>query len=103
MLSAPVTGLVEGSAPRGGAWTATLKPEWVVPPAPRSGSFTIVPDSAGTTPTSFDPSALAPSRLRSALATPQLRPRSGTNLPLRAACIAVFVLGLIWVAKIALD
>jgi hypothetical protein len=47
--------------------------------------------------------ALEPSVLRSEAAAPQFRPRPGTNLPVRIACIAVFVVGLIWIAKLALD
>jgi len=52
---------------------------------------------------SLKPAALEPSVLRSEAAAPQFRPRPGTNVPLRIACIAVFVVGLIWIAKLALD
>ena len=54
-------------------------------------------------PSSFSPAALEPTVLRSKNPAPQLRPRAGTNVPLRLACIAVFVAGLIWVAKMAFD
>jgi hypothetical protein len=41
-LSVPVTGPVEGTTLQGDGWSATLNPGWVVRPAARSGSFTIV-------------------------------------------------------------
>src|SRR5580765_4290778 len=41
-LSVPVTGPLEGTTLRGEDWTVTLNPGWVVQPATRPGSFTIV-------------------------------------------------------------
>jgi len=41
-LSVPVTGPLEGTTLKGDGWSATLNPGWVVRPAVRSGSFTIV-------------------------------------------------------------
>jgi hypothetical protein len=41
-LSVPVTGPIEGATLRGDGWSATLNSGWVVRPAARSGSFTIV-------------------------------------------------------------
>ena len=41
-LSVPVTGPLEGTTLRGDGWSATLNPGWVVRPAARPGSFTIV-------------------------------------------------------------
>jgi hypothetical protein len=41
-VSVPVTGLLEGTTLRGDGWTATLNSGWVVRPAGRPGSFTIV-------------------------------------------------------------
>ena len=41
-VSVPVTGPLEGATLRGDGWSATLNPGWVVRPAARSGSFTIV-------------------------------------------------------------
>ena len=41
-LSVPVTVPLEGTTLQGEGWSATLKPGWVVRPAPRPGSFTIV-------------------------------------------------------------
>src|SRR5262245_60134387 len=41
-LSVPVTGPLEGTTLQGDGWSATLNPGWVVRPAARAGSFTIV-------------------------------------------------------------
>jgi hypothetical protein len=41
-LSVPVTGPLEGNAVQGDGWRATLNSGWVVRPAARPGSFTIV-------------------------------------------------------------
>jgi len=41
-LSVPVTGLLEGTTPRGDGWSVALNAGWVVQPAARPGSFTIV-------------------------------------------------------------
>jgi hypothetical protein len=41
-LSVPVTGPLEGTTLRGDGWSATLNSGWVVRPAARAGSFTIV-------------------------------------------------------------
>jgi len=41
-LSVPVTGPLEGTALQGDGWSATLNSGWVVRPAARPGSFTIV-------------------------------------------------------------
>jgi hypothetical protein len=41
-LSVPVTGPLEGTTLRGDGWSATLNSGWVVRPAARPGSFTIV-------------------------------------------------------------
>ena len=41
-VSVPVTGPIEGTTLSGDGWTATLNPGWVVRPAARPGSFTIV-------------------------------------------------------------
>jgi hypothetical protein len=41
-LSVPVTGPLEGSTLQGDGWSATLNSGWVVRPAARPGSFTIV-------------------------------------------------------------
>jgi hypothetical protein len=41
-LSVPVTGSLEGATLQGDGWSATLNPGWVVRPAARPGSFTIV-------------------------------------------------------------
>ena len=41
-LSVPVTGQLEGTTLQGDGWSATLNPGWVVRPAARAGSFTIV-------------------------------------------------------------
>jgi hypothetical protein len=41
-LSVPVNGPLEGTTLKGDGWTATLNPGWVVRPAERPGSFTIV-------------------------------------------------------------
>jgi hypothetical protein len=41
-LSVPVTRPLEGTTLQGDGWRATLNPGWVVRPAPRPGSFTIV-------------------------------------------------------------
>jgi hypothetical protein len=41
-LSVPVTGLLEGTTLRGDGWSATLNAGWLVQPAARAGSFTIV-------------------------------------------------------------
>jgi hypothetical protein len=41
-LAVPVTGPLEGSSLRGDGWSATLNSGWVVRPAVRPGSFTIV-------------------------------------------------------------
>ena len=43
-LSVPVTGLLEGTTLQGDGWSATLNTGWVVRPAARPGSFTIVHD-----------------------------------------------------------
>ena len=43
-LSVPVTGPLEGTTLRGDGWSATLNSGWVVRPAARPGSFTIVPE-----------------------------------------------------------
>ena len=42
-LSVPVTGPLDGTTLRGDGWSVTLNSGWVVRPAGRSGSFTIVP------------------------------------------------------------
>jgi hypothetical protein len=41
-LSVPVTGALEGTTLQGDGWSATLNSGWVVRPAVRPGSFTIV-------------------------------------------------------------
>jgi hypothetical protein len=41
-LSVPVTEPLEGTTLQGNGWSATLNPGWVVRPAARAGSFTIV-------------------------------------------------------------
>jgi hypothetical protein len=41
-MSVPVTGTLEGTILKGDGWSATLNPGWVVRPAGRPGSFTIV-------------------------------------------------------------
>jgi hypothetical protein len=41
-LSVPITAPLEGTTLRGDGWSATLNPGWVVQPAARPGSFTIV-------------------------------------------------------------
>ena len=41
-LSVPVNGTLEGTTLKGDGWTATLNSGWVVRPASRPGSFTIV-------------------------------------------------------------
>jgi hypothetical protein len=41
-LSVPVSGPLEGNTLQGDGWTAALNPGWVVRPAERPGSFTIV-------------------------------------------------------------
>jgi hypothetical protein len=41
-LSVPVTAPLQGTTLQGPGWTATLNPGWVVRPAARPGSFTIV-------------------------------------------------------------
>jgi hypothetical protein len=41
-LSVPITGSLEGTTLRGDGWSATLNSGWVVQPAARPGSFTIV-------------------------------------------------------------
>jgi hypothetical protein len=41
-LSVPITGPLEGTTLQGDGWSATLNAGWVVRPAARSGSFTIV-------------------------------------------------------------
>jgi hypothetical protein len=41
-LSVPVTGPLEGTTLQGDGWRATLNSGWVVRPAARPGSFTIV-------------------------------------------------------------
>jgi hypothetical protein len=41
-LSVPVTGPLEGTTLQGDGWSATLNPGWVVRPAARPGSFTII-------------------------------------------------------------
>ena len=41
-VSVPVTGPLEGTTLRGEGWSATLNSGWVVRPAARPGSFTIV-------------------------------------------------------------
>lgn len=41
-LSVPVSGPLEGTSMRGDGWSATLNSGWVVRPATRAGSFTIV-------------------------------------------------------------
>jgi hypothetical protein len=41
-LSVPVTGPIEGTTLQGDGWSATLNSGWVVRPAARPGSFTIV-------------------------------------------------------------
>lgn len=43
-LSVPVTESLEGTTLQGDGWRATLNPGWVVRPAARAGSFTIVRD-----------------------------------------------------------
>jgi hypothetical protein len=44
-VSVPVTGPLEGATLQGDGWTATLNSGWVVRPAARHGSFTIVPEN----------------------------------------------------------
>jgi hypothetical protein len=44
-LSVPVTGPLEGTTLQGDGWSATVNPGWVVRPALRPGSFTIVRDN----------------------------------------------------------
>ncbi len=44
-LSLPVTGPLEGTTLKGEGWSATLNSGWVVRPAVRAGSFTIVPEN----------------------------------------------------------
>jgi hypothetical protein len=41
-LSVPVSGPLEGTTLQGDGWTATLNSGWVVRPAARPGSFTVV-------------------------------------------------------------
>jgi hypothetical protein len=41
-LSVPVNGTLEGTTLKGNGWTATLNSGWVIRPASRPGSFTIV-------------------------------------------------------------
>jgi hypothetical protein len=41
-VSVPVSGALEGTTLQGDGWRATLNSGWVVRPAARSGSFTIV-------------------------------------------------------------
>jgi hypothetical protein len=41
-LSVPISGALEGTTLQGDGWRATLNSGWVVRPAARSGSFTIV-------------------------------------------------------------
>jgi hypothetical protein len=41
-LSVPVAGPLEGATLQGNGWSATLNPGWVVSPAARPGSFTVV-------------------------------------------------------------
>jgi hypothetical protein len=41
-LSVPITGPLEGTTLHGDGWSATLNPGWVVRPAARPGSFTII-------------------------------------------------------------
>jgi hypothetical protein len=43
-VSVPVTRPLEGTALKGDGWSATLNAGWVVRPAARPGSFTIVPE-----------------------------------------------------------
>ena len=43
-LSVPVTGPMEGTTLQGDGWTVTLNSGWVVRPAARPGSFTIIRD-----------------------------------------------------------
>jgi hypothetical protein len=43
-LSVPVAGPLEGTTLKGEGWSVTLNSGWVVRPAARPGSFTIVPD-----------------------------------------------------------
>jgi hypothetical protein len=42
LVDGPVTGPLEGTTLRGDGWSATLNSGWVVRPAVRPGSFTIV-------------------------------------------------------------
>jgi hypothetical protein len=42
-LSVPITAPLEGTTLQGDGWSVTVNPGWVVMPAARSGSFTIVP------------------------------------------------------------
>lgn len=44
-LSVPVTGPLEGATLKGDGWSVTLNSGWVLRPATRAGSFTIVPDN----------------------------------------------------------
>ncbi len=44
-LTVPVTGPLEGTTLQGDGWSVTLNPGWVVRPAARPGSFTIVPEN----------------------------------------------------------
>jgi hypothetical protein len=44
-LSVPVTGPLEGITLKGDGWSVTLNSGWVVRPAARPGSFTIVPEN----------------------------------------------------------
>ena len=43
-LSVPITGPLEGTTLQGDGWSATMNSGWVVRPAARPGSFTIVPE-----------------------------------------------------------
>jgi hypothetical protein len=71
--------------------------------AQRSPSDTVGVRSAPTAPmASFAPAAFAPALLRKEAPSPQWQPRPGTNMQLRLACIAVFVVGIIWAVKLAL-
>jgi hypothetical protein len=44
-LSVPVTEPLEGTTLEGNGWSATLNPGWVLRPAARPGSFTVVPEN----------------------------------------------------------
>jgi len=52
-LSVPVTGRLEGTTLQGEGWSVTLNAGWLVQPASRPGSFTIVREKQSSRPTLF--------------------------------------------------